>query len=84
MGDVGAILEELATQAKWKDTTVAIASTCDEPSWARECLNKFPLGPKLKMIEAFHPDVMEIYSGRSKDSHINTIAKKTGIDIKVE
>lgn len=82
LGDVAAILQELTTQPKWKDSIVAIASTCDEPKWARECLQKFPLGPKLKMIEVFHPDCMEIYKASGKDKHINTIAQKTGIDVK--
>ena len=49
----------------------------------RECLQKFPLGPKLMMVDVFQPDCMEIYKASGKDKHINTIAQKTGIDVKV-
>jgi magnesium-dependent phosphatase 1 len=31
MGDCRDIMRELATESKWKDTVVAVASKCDEP-----------------------------------------------------
>lgn len=36
-------MNELKTDAKWENTSIAIASCCDEPSWARECIKKFSL-----------------------------------------
>ena len=40
LGDVRNIMLELKTDEKWKDTVIGVASTCDEPSWARECIQK--------------------------------------------
>jgi len=82
LGDVREILLELHTHPKWADTEVAIASTCDEPSWARECLRKFPLAPGVPMERAFRQDCCEIYKASGKNQHINAIAEKTGVDIK--
>ncbi len=33
MGDAREILRELATEERWKDTKVAVASRCDEPRY---------------------------------------------------
>jgi len=82
LGDVRDILHELHTDPKWKESIVAIASTCDEPKWARECLKKFPVAPGVTMEEVFQPDCCEIYKAYGKNEHINAIAKKSGIDIK--
>ena len=41
MGDVKNIMHELKTDDKYADCQIAIASCCDEPSWADECLRKF-------------------------------------------
>ena len=38
MGDVRSIFHELATSDKWKETEVCVASRCDEPRWADECI----------------------------------------------
>ena len=38
LGDVKNILHELKTDPKWSDSIVAVASTCDEPRWAKECI----------------------------------------------
>ena len=35
------------------------------------------------MEEVFRPDCCEIYKAYGKNEHINAIAKKSGIDIKV-
>ena len=40
LGDVRNIMLELKTDEKWKDTVIGVASTCDEPSWAQECIEK--------------------------------------------
>jgi len=40
IGDVKKIMNELATEEQWKDTKVCVASSCDEPSWAKECIRE--------------------------------------------
>ena len=44
MGYVRQLMYELKTDKKWEGTAVAVASCCDEPAWARECLQKFEVG----------------------------------------
>ena len=41
------------------------------------------LSMKVAMEDVFRPDCCEIYKAYGKNEHINAIAKKTGIDIKV-
>ena len=53
LGDVKNILYELKTDPQYKDSIVAVASTCDEPDWGRECIRKFPVGGGLKMFDVF-------------------------------
>ena len=38
IGDLREILLDVQTDSKWSDTKIAVASSCDEPSWARECI----------------------------------------------
>ena len=38
LGDVKNILYELKTDPKYSESIVAVASTCDEPRWAKECI----------------------------------------------
>ena len=47
LGDVRNIMLELKTDEKWKDTVIGVASTCDEPTWARECIEKVDLHGNL-------------------------------------
>eukprot|EP00092_Neocalanus_flemingeri_P040299 GFUD01043894.1.p1 GENE.GFUD01043894.1~~GFUD01043894.1.p1 ORF type:complete len:209 (-),score=59.10 GFUD01043894.1:152-715(-) len=81
LGDVKNILHELKTDPKWAGSIVAVASTCDEPKWAKECIRKFSVGDGLKMFDVFQEDCTEIYSGCRKDNHMREIAKKSGIDL---
>ena len=81
LGDVKNILYELKTDPKWKDSIVAVASTCDAPEWARECLRKFPVGDGLTMSDVFSEDVTEIYEANGKDKHMREIAKKTRVSL---
>ena len=55
MGDVRNIMTELKNDQKYKDCQVAIASRCDEPSWADECLDLFTIndGSKLGSVFSF-------------------------------
>jgi len=81
LGDVKNILYELKTDPKWSGSIVAVASTCDEPKWARECIKKFSVGGDLKMFDVFQEDVTEIYKAYGKDNHMREIAKKTGASL---
>jgi magnesium-dependent phosphatase 1 len=40
LGDVGAVLAELRSSPLWAGVPVCVASCCDEPAWAHECLSK--------------------------------------------
>ena len=78
LGNTRDIMYELKSDGKWKDTKVAIASKCNEPNWAQECLDKFQLREKVNLRSVFSPDLIEIYFG-SKVNHLRSIAKKSGI-----
>ena len=51
--DVKSILLELKTSDKWKESQVAVASTCNEPSWAHECIEKFSVGKGILLKDVF-------------------------------
>ena len=73
LGDVSSIMHELHT--KWTDTPVGVASSCDEPSWARECILKFPVGgPQsgiyLKVITSEHSNCRSLFQ-RRYDVHLH-------------
>lgn len=61
------------------ETTLGIASTCDEPAWARECLKKImlqaPSGERVQMGTAFQHH--EIYRS-NKQEHFRAIKRATG------
>ena len=63
LGDVREIMSEFRHDPKWSDSVIAVASSCDEPSWARECIQKISVGSdsRLKLIDVFDPDHTEIY-----------------------
>ena len=71
---------ELKCDPKWSDTLVAIASKCNEPNWANECLDKFELPGKIKLRSVFDEDLIEIYYG-NKQNHLKAIATKSKIDL---
>lgn len=78
MGASRKILQELATEQKWRGTTVAYVSRTDYPSWANSCLKLFRThddGPTLDELGT----VKEIYPG-SKTKHFKQIHKDSGID----
>ena len=76
MGDTAAIIRELKTDPKWKDTKVAYCSCTDEPSWADECMLKFEVGDGITLQSAV--DIKEIFKSQ-KTTHFKNIQKKTGI-----
>jgi len=81
LGDVKNIMREFKTEEKWSGITIAVASSCDEPSWARECIKKFPVSEDLKLADVFDADNIEIYK-RCKSTHLRNISKQTGVDLK--
>ena len=52
MADLREILLEIKSDPQWDQTKMAVASSCDEPSWARECIRLISIGGnyKLKVI----------------------------------
>ena len=84
-GDVSNIMYELKTDPKWASTTICVASSCDEPAWAAECIKKFFIGKEgnYKLNDVLSPEHREIY-GCSKDTHFRNLHKKFGGKIKYE
>ena len=80
MADLKSILEEVKTDPKWSNTKVGVASSCDEPSWARECIQKFNITKDLKLKDVFSPNLTEIYKG-SKSGHLKEISGKSGVNL---
>mmetsp|Transcript_39420 Transcript_39420/g.70506 ORF Transcript_39420/g.70506 Transcript_39420/m.70506 type:complete len:261 (-) Transcript_39420:73-855(-) len=77
---VDAALTELATDAKWQDAVVAVASCCDVPQWAHELLGKFEFGSaKSKSKLASVLTVRQIHKG-SKQDHFREIAETVGCE----
>jgi len=77
LGDVRNIMLELKTDEKWKDTVIGVASTCDEPSWARECIQKFPIGKEYHLKDVLHSH-LHIYKA-NKSRQLKKISEETGI-----
>ena len=80
LGDVAACWADLhARIGDGQPLRVGVASRSDEPSWARECLRKFIVTePGLSMMDVVTEDLCEIYKG-SKQRHLETLRRKTGI-----
>jgi magnesium-dependent phosphatase-1 len=57
-----------------------IASKCNEPNWAHECLDKFELANGVKLRTVFDPELIEIYAGNKKE-HLKAIEKKSGVKL---
>mmetsp|Transcript_15826 Transcript_15826/g.30596 ORF Transcript_15826/g.30596 Transcript_15826/m.30596 type:complete len:185 (+) Transcript_15826:337-891(+) len=78
MGSIREILQELDSDEKWFHTSVAVASTCDEPEWARECMQKIIVDKEAGRPLEDYIGVSEIHKG-SKSGHFRTIASQTGV-----
>lgn len=79
LGDVRNIVYSLKHSPEWQGVVVAVASRTDEPMWARECMQKFEVGPvgsNVFLKDCI--DIEEIDKG-NKQSHFKRLAKKTGI-----
>ena len=55
LGDVKNILYELKTDPKYAGSIVAVASTCDEPRWAKECI-RYQKSRKNSYFRLFHSE----------------------------
>lgn len=75
LGDARAILAALKRDKP--HIKVGVASTCDEPEWARECLRKIVVEGDAALEGHFHGDVVEIYKAYTKEVHLRAIAKKS-------
>jgi magnesium-dependent phosphatase 1 len=80
MADLRSILKEVKTEAKWAGTRVAVASSCDEPSWARECIRMIKLDESLGLGDVFEPSLTEIYKS-SKSAHLREISAKSNLNL---
>jgi len=79
LGDVRRILYELKTSPDWSSTLTAVASCTDEPAWARECMDKFEVGPSGSEVSlAQCIEVEEITKG-NKQGHLTRISEASGI-----
>lgn len=78
IGETRAVLQTLASDPKWSNTYLAISSTCDEPAWARELLQRFTFtnaeGKTVTMGSLFG-DLIEVYYSDKATQH-RTILKK--------
>ncbi|CAJ1405627.1 unnamed protein product [Effrenium voratum] len=71
-------LTEMASETKWQDTQVAVASCCDVPPWAFELLGKFEFGPsRAKLSQVI--STAQIHKG-SKQGHLREIRDTVGCD----
>eukprot|EP00971_Amphidinium_carterae_P230690 4578069-Amphidinium_carterae.1 len=81
LGMTRTLLEELsATEVvQGGGCTLAIASSCDEPNWARECMRLFRFTSGKRTMNELLP-VQEIYKAPSKAVHFKRIQEKTGAE----
>ena len=78
IGDVAHVFEKLYADPKWNGIQVGISSRTDEPTWARELLQKFKLPESQVPLESVFTGPWEIaYDG--KTAHFERISKTTGV-----
>ncbi|KAL1504426.1 hypothetical protein AB1Y20_010832 [Prymnesium parvum] len=79
LGDVRRILFELKAEERWQGVVVAVASRTDEPAWARECMQKFEVGPRGSGVFLADCIAVEEISKGNKQKHFKRIAETTGV-----
>nr|ACO15713.1 Magnesium-dependent phosphatase 1 [Caligus clemensi] len=79
LGDTRYIMKELKENTLYKDSKINVASRCDEPSWAQECIKKFKVVEGMHLSDVFQN--LEIYKG-NKTTHLRAIAEKNSVDLK--
>jgi len=79
IGDVRDVLRELHCDPAWEGTCIGISSRTDEPSWARELLQKFQIdhGSGVVTLDDLFDGPREIAKD-SKEAHFRRIAESTG------
>jgi len=79
LGAVRQILHDLHVADEWEGVVTAVASRTDEPTWARECMSKFEVGPAGSGV--FINDVVQVeeINKGNKRSHFRQLAETTGI-----
>eukprot|EP00596_Hydrurales_sp_CCMP1899_P007321 CAMPEP_0119036514 /NCGR_PEP_ID=MMETSP1177-20130426/4264_1 /TAXON_ID=2985 /ORGANISM="Ochromonas sp, Strain CCMP1899" /LENGTH=196 /DNA_ID=CAMNT_0006996489 /DNA_START=85 /DNA_END=675 /DNA_ORIENTATION=+ len=70
LGRSSYILEELKGEDRWSETVVAWVSSCDEPKWAEECLQKFKTSAGKSIGD--YADSSHIY-GDNKQVHFKKL-----------
>jgi len=76
IGDVQEVIAQLVTDPTFKDTKLAVASCCDEPSWAHELLGLFEVVPGKTLQDCM--SYVQIHKG-NKQGHFRQIAKDSGV-----
>ena len=56
MADLREILQEVKSEPQWNQTKFAVASSCDEPSWARECIRLISIGTHCDQNLDYHSE----------------------------
>ncbi|KAG8347984.1 putative Acid Phosphatase [Trypanosoma vivax] len=83
IGETRELLQSLAADEKWKNTQLAISSTCDEPRWALELLRLFQFkdraGRQVPMLSLFG-DLVEIYKANKAKHHRTILQKAQKVD----
>ena len=73
-----AIWKTLHSDETWANTQIAIASKCDEPTWAHELLGIFQIDDGVTMKDACNHT--QIHYG-TKQTHLKEISDASGIDL---
>ncbi|CCW71471.1 unnamed protein product [Phytomonas sp. Hart1] len=83
IGETRNVLQDLIVNPKWKDTYLAISSTCDMPEWAESLLDLYKFkdtkGKMMPMVSLFS-DRREIYYAGKDDQHKRILMKVRQID----
>lgn len=73
MGIARQIFKELHQADKWKNTKLAFASGCDEPSWAKECFKRFKITDETSLGDVVKTHCID---KRGKREHIKELMEK--------
>ena len=79
MADVREIMRALHSDERFAGARVAVASCCDEPAWARECMSKFVVAPDVTLQQVV--SLSEIHKG-SKADHLRNISRDSGVALR--
>ncbi|GET91969.1 hypothetical protein, conserved [Leishmania tarentolae] len=83
IGESRDVLQTLASSPTWANTYLAISSTCDVPSWARELLGSFKFtdsAGKTVPMHSLFGDRIEIYKANKAKQHELILQKVNKVD----